>query len=143
MRIANHGRRGFGIIVLMGLIAVCALTCGSLLLRSMQIYHASAMGQWRLQARAAAEGAAVLCRQAPEKKRGDVRIGDCLVRFRRAADGVNETATRPGKAVPLTVILEVETRGKADQMVYAARYAASYGRTPEGRWTLDRLEKAQ
>jgi hypothetical protein len=139
---SQRGRRGFGIVVLMGLIALCAISCGSLLLRSMQIYHASAMGQWRLQARAAAEGAAVLCRQAPDRSREDVRIGDCVIRFRRTPEDAKDNAARDAKPSSLKVILEVETRGKSDQMVYVARYAASYRATPEGKWKLDRLEKA-
>ncbi|MCX7045665.1 MAG: hypothetical protein NTX50_09305 [Candidatus Sumerlaeota bacterium] len=162
---------GFGLVAMMGLIALCAIGCAALLMRSMDIYHASAMGQWRLQAQAAAEGAAVLCRQAPEKKRDEIKIGDCVVRFKQAQSTQDKAAetqdkektdvaptgtqagtqvgtragtqggTLAGKPVAHSIILEVETHSKADQMVYAARYIASYRRTPEGKWTLDQLEK--
>ena len=81
MRIRPRVDNGSIMLGMAALIFILGMVCGTILLRSLDTYRATALGEKRLQARAAAEGAVVLLLQAPEQERKAVRIGPCRVTF--------------------------------------------------------------
>ncbi|MCX7046250.1 MAG: hypothetical protein NTX50_12285 [Candidatus Sumerlaeota bacterium] len=134
-------KRGFGMLGMLGVIAICAAGCGALLARSMEVYHASAMGQWRLQALAAAEGAVVVYLHSPQDAPPEIRIGDCVARFEEMGKNPAKASTEKPEIGRRMIKLNVETRNKTEQVVFSARYTVALGQTPSGAWKLETMEK--
>ncbi len=102
-----------------GLITVLAVLCGSILMRSLETYRAAAFHHWRLQARAAAEGAAVAMARSPELVMEPLELGETVVTPGEPAAG--DATPDGGLAIPLRV--EVSRGGR---VVYAAHYSARF-----------------
>jgi hypothetical protein len=104
------------------------VTCGLVLARSLDAYRVSAVLEQRLQARAAAEGAAVAIVADPAVPRGPMEVGVCQVSFvdPNAADS----------AATVTLAVSVRPRGTRESM--ARRFEAAYARGAAG-WLLERL----
>lgn len=124
-------RRGFGMIYLIGLVAISVTMCFALLATSVETYHGAAMGQWRLQARAAAEGAVVSIEDDPSAERGIEKIGDNWVFF--------EPAATTGEAI--VTPYRVEVRGHSGRRTrLTVRYRAHFRRGEGGAIEFERLE---
>jgi len=132
MRLRSRPKRGFMMLGMAAIIFISVLVCGALLESSLECYRASAMGEWRLQARLAAEGAVVLLKKKSESEREEDRIGVCVVRYQPPQISHGEIA------IPVTV----DVRGKADQTVFASEYVARFGRAESGAVKFLGLEKA-
>jgi len=133
MNATRRGKQGTALLSLIALTAISAMICGTLLMRSFEAYHASAMTEWRLQTRAAAEGAVVLLSADPSVRRSDGQIGACLIRY-----GEPQTSARETR-----VPFDAEVEGKAERAVFAARYVAHFRVSPTGAPEFDRLERVQ
>ena len=115
------------------LFAVLGLMSATLMLRSADAYHASALGVWKLQARAGAEGAAVLLRHAPAAQRADETIGSCRIRYRLPV------AEDDDIVAPFTVSVLGRDRGG----VHFEEYRATYRPKKGGGYQLVRLEASR
>jgi hypothetical protein len=124
-------RRGSFMFGFAALTAILAVTCALVLARSLDAYRVSAVLEQRLQARAAAEGAAVAIARDPAAPRDAMEIGACLVSF--GAPQVSDSAS----TVPLTV----GVRPKGTRETMSRRFASVYARA-DGGWTLERLVPA-
>lgn len=122
-RVTTTGRRDRGSFMLgfAGLIVVLGVLCGSVLLRSLETYRNSAFHLWRLQSRAAAEGAAVVLTRAGTAAAPEpLVLGDAVV----TAGGAEPAGTQDGGTTGvISIPLHVEIR-KGERPVYMERYAA-------------------
>jgi hypothetical protein len=118
---------------LMPLAMLLAVWCTLILERSTAAYRASAMLEWRLQARAAAEGAAVLVAAGnPARPPAAQRMGDALVTC---------GAPKPAGTGQMIVPLEVAIRPHGDEETrYATHYQARCTFNGDA-WRLLRLEE--
>jgi hypothetical protein len=138
MRTANgyHGRPRAvrGTMTLYGFAAltvVLGILCSAVLLRSLDSYAASARGEMRLQALAAAEGAVVaLLAARGEPSAEPLALGPCRVTLGAAQ---NDDAAR-------TVPLSVEVYRTGERPALTQQYMARLLPRGDGGWRLDRLE---
>jgi hypothetical protein len=114
------------------LLTILAVLCALVLARSLDAYRVSATLEQRLQARAAAEGAAVAIESRPDGTHEPMMIGTCEVSFAVPQNG--ESAT----IVPLTV--SVKPNGKRETL--SRDFTAVYARG-NGTWALERLVQGQ
>jgi hypothetical protein len=132
IKVLNNGQRGVTMLGLLALVALLAAWCAIILDRSVETYRASAMLEWRLQARAAAEGLCVLLRDDPARPLEPQSLATATVRGGEAvADGERRLF------VPLEVSIAAPGGGEAR---YSARYRALFVRGDAG-WRLLRLEE--
>jgi len=93
--ILGRNDRGGMILGFAALTFVLGMLCSIVLLRSMDSYRATALATQRMQARAAAEGAAVLIRaDGPTALGQPLQLGDCIVRSDAPADGATSVGLR-------------------------------------------------
>lgn len=117
------------------LITVLAALCGTILLRSLETYRSSAFHVWRLQARAAAEGAAALVASRGNVPDAPVSVGESVV-----VPGTPVMDGAPGSVTTVPLRAEVRSGGRERYSVeYLARFGADSPTT--GPWTLLRLEE--
>ena len=106
------------------------MICGTVLLRSLDVYRVTAMAEKRLQARASAEGAVVVLLGAPDRQLEPLRIGPCLVAF--------SPSTSDGEE--LRVPFMVDVMGSADKPFMSVHYVARFGLGGTGSWEFRGLE---
>lgn len=133
MKFARRRNRGSMMLGMAGLTFVLAMLCASVLVRSLECYRVSAVGEERLQARAAAEGAVVVLLPSPLGDPKSLDIGCCRVNFFPAVQDGN-TATVP---------FDVEVRRSAERAVFTSHYSAHFVRAEAGVWEFKKLETRQ
>jgi len=134
---SGRSRATRGTVTMFGFAALTValgLLCSAVLLRSLDSYAASARGEMRLQALAAAEGAVVALLAAPGAQppvgAEPLTIGLSRVRFGAVQTGDGS------RAVPLTV----EVHWTGDRPALTQNYLARLRPRGDGGWGLDRLE---
>lgn len=108
---------------LYGLAAILVVLGGAtalLLLRSTEVYRDAALAKWRLQALAAAEGAAVVLQENDLSFQAPLEIGHS-----RVTAGHAEEDDRGRSLVPL----QVEVLGKSGAILLSREYLAVFERT--------------
>lgn len=134
-RIESHNRNTRGALMfgMAALILILGMICGTILLRSLDAYHASARTEMRLQARAAAEGAVVLLQAAPNHRHEPVEIGPCRIGFdapETNADGIRARFT-------------VAVLRGAGRSVMETAYVARFAAPAPGQWRFTGLETSR
>lgn len=128
----GKNRRGVTMVGLMALAVLLAVCCSIILDRSVEAYRAGAMLEWRLQARAAAEGVAVMVANDPAHPPEPQVLGPATVICRPPQPAGNAQAVVP---------MEVSIRPHGSTVArYTARYLARCIRSGAG-WQLLRLEE--
>jgi len=130
-----HSRKCRGALMfgMAALILILGMICGTILLRSLDAYHASARAEMRLQARAAAEGAVVLLQSAPDRRHEPAEIGPCRIGFdapETNADGIRARFT-------------VAVLRGAGRSVMETAYVARFAAPAPGQWRFTGLETAR
>ncbi len=127
LRGAARTDRGGMILGFSALTVVLGVLCSIILLRSLESYQATATAVQRLQARAAAEGAAVLISAGGAGALAQpVQLGECLVRADTEASGT------------LPLLVEVHPNGSA-KAALQLRYQLTLGNAGTTS-TISRLE---
>lgn len=123
--------RGSFMLGFASLSVVLSVMCASALLRSMETYQTSALSVEKMQARAAAEGAAVAWAHGALQPNASMQVGECIANLSAAAD--------PNLA---NINVEVHRKGSTRAAI-VARYIASADAATSASRQLRRLELLQ
>lgn len=127
---SRNNRKGSLIIGVAALGAMLAIVCGSVLMRSLESYAATARAEQRMESRAAAEGATVLIAYAPHTRPADTDIGRCRIAF-SPPDSASDKIDAP---------FRVDVMRSGPRPVLSEQYVARFLLDENGDWTLTQLE---
>lgn len=126
--INRRKRRGTILLSLAAILLVLGTMSTLVLLRSLETYRDGAQAKWRLQAQAAAEGAAIALEARELEFEQPLTIGHARV--------TAEPASVAGE--DRTVSLQVDVLGKGDNVLFSRRFVALYSQegSEAGPWIL-------
>ena len=127
----SRSKRGSAMLGFLPLVVLLGTMCAIVTSRSLDMYRASGAMEVRLQARAAAEGAAAAGLANAPGTPADFDAGRCRVTFGTA------TGTADERTLPFTV----EVLGNEQTLIAAFEYTAWLRPGSNGTWQFDRLER--
>lgn len=139
--VLSRRNRGSFMLSFAALTVVLATLCATALMRSMETYQTSALAVERMQARAAAEGAAVAWSHGGLAEGAMLQLGDCTAKIDSATSGTAQIDSATSGTAGMDVMLSVEVRPKGTKTaVLKSRYVASAEASAGGLQRIRSLE---